>query len=52
MEELIENLEAVETMIDQARICFKETKYANDPELDEYIENIENNIEYALSVVK
>mgnify|MGYP003121334535 CR=1 FL=1 len=52
MEEIIENLEGVETMIDQARLCLKETKFANNLELDEYIENIENNIEYALSVVK
>ena len=52
MEELLENLESVEMMIDQAETSLSGTKFADDKELAEYIENIQDNIKYALDVVK
>ena len=52
MQELKENLEAVESFINQAIWTSKETKYANDQVLKEMMSDINNTIVSILDYIK
>jgi len=52
VEELLENLEAVSTFIEQAIWTTKETKYADDQELKEMMSDINNTIASILDYIK